>query len=148
MEVYATSAIQGHDRVQGLADVRALKRKRRRRRYIEDEERQVPDGQRDDGDDGDRQGQRGEGGHGVLPLHRPHSPAHRDRRHLVYLFITFHSCVDRRLHQMDVCRYTPKYQRTYANTEACYLAIKHAFEFLRYRRVEWKCGTDWDSFAL
>jgi hypothetical protein len=40
-----------------------------------------------------------------------------------------------------VCRCTPKYQRTYVNTEACYLAIKHAFEHLRYRRVEWKCGT-------
>lgn len=36
---------------------------------------------------------------------------------------------------------TPKYQRTYVNTEACYLAIKHAFEHLGYRRVEWKCDT-------
>eukprot|EP00027_Filamoeba_sp_ATCC50430_P011894 CAMPEP_0168566328 /NCGR_PEP_ID=MMETSP0413-20121227/14359_1 /TAXON_ID=136452 /ORGANISM="Filamoeba nolandi, Strain NC-AS-23-1" /LENGTH=216 /DNA_ID=CAMNT_0008598337 /DNA_START=20 /DNA_END=668 /DNA_ORIENTATION=+ len=36
--------------------------------------------------------------------------------------------------------YTPKFQRTYANTESCYLTIKYAFENLKYRRVEWKCN--------
>ena len=36
--------------------------------------------------------------------------------------------------------YTPKFHRTYANTEACYLLLKYAFEDLQYRRVEWKCG--------
>jgi len=40
--------------------------------------------------------------------------------------------------------YTPKFQRTYANTQACYLMIKHAFEDLKYRRVEWKCNNEND----
>lgn len=35
--------------------------------------------------------------------------------------------------------YTPRFQRSYANTETLYLMLKHAFETLSYRRVEWKC---------
>lgn len=35
--------------------------------------------------------------------------------------------------------YSPVVQRTYANTEATYLMLKHAFG-LGYRRVEWKCN--------
>lgn len=36
--------------------------------------------------------------------------------------------------------------RSYANTETCYLAMKHAFEVLNYRRVEWKCHSEnWRS---
>ena len=34
--------------------------------------------------------------------------------------------------------YSPIVQRTYANTEATYLMLKHAFD-LGYRRLEWKC---------
>jgi RimJ/RimL family protein N-acetyltransferase len=34
--------------------------------------------------------------------------------------------------------YSPLAQRTWANTEATYLMLKHAFES-GYRRVEWKC---------
>lgn len=32
-------------------------------------------------------------------------------------------------------------QRTPAATEAVYLLLRHAFETMRYRRVEWKCDT-------
>lgn len=35
--------------------------------------------------------------------------------------------------------YAPFAQRTKANTEACYLLLRHCFEILRYRRMEWKC---------
>jgi RimJ/RimL family protein N-acetyltransferase len=35
--------------------------------------------------------------------------------------------------------YVPDAQRTRANTEAAYLLLRHAFEELGYRRVEWKC---------
>jgi len=35
--------------------------------------------------------------------------------------------------------YGPAFQRTYANTETVYLLLKHAFESLNYRRLEWKC---------
>jgi RimJ/RimL family protein N-acetyltransferase len=38
--------------------------------------------------------------------------------------------------------YTPSFHRTYANTETCYLLIQHAFEDLKYRRVEWKCDNN------
>jgi RimJ/RimL family protein N-acetyltransferase len=34
--------------------------------------------------------------------------------------------------------YSPIVQRTFANTEATYLIMKHVFE-LGYRRIEWKC---------
>jgi len=35
--------------------------------------------------------------------------------------------------------YGPIAQRTKINTEAVYLTLKHAFEDLNYRRMEWKC---------
>ena len=35
--------------------------------------------------------------------------------------------------------YTPSLQRTAANTEACYLLLREAFDSLGYRRMEWKC---------
>ncbi|MEO8476062.1 MAG: GNAT family protein [Actinomycetota bacterium] len=35
--------------------------------------------------------------------------------------------------------YVPGAQRTRANTETAYLLLRHAFEDLGYRRVEWKC---------
>ena len=35
--------------------------------------------------------------------------------------------------------YVPSAQRTRVNTEACWLLLRHAFEDLGYRRVEWKC---------
>lgn len=35
--------------------------------------------------------------------------------------------------------YSPEAQRTRVNTEALYLTLRHAFEDLGYRRVEWKC---------
>ena len=35
---------------------------------------------------------------------------------------------------------TPALQRTTAATEAMYLMARHAFEFLGYRRYEWKCN--------
>ncbi len=35
--------------------------------------------------------------------------------------------------------YTPRFQRSHANTETIYLMLRHAFEALGYRRVEWKC---------
>lgn len=34
--------------------------------------------------------------------------------------------------------YSPIVQKSSANTEACYLMLKHCFE-LGYRRIEWKC---------
>ena len=37
--------------------------------------------------------------------------------------------------------YTPALQRTPAGTEAIYLLARHAFEELRYRRLEWKCDS-------
>ncbi len=37
--------------------------------------------------------------------------------------------------------YTPAFQRSYANTETIYLMLRHAFETLGYRRLEWKCDT-------
>ncbi|TKA80149.1 hypothetical protein B0A49_00755 [Cryomyces minteri] len=36
--------------------------------------------------------------------------------------------------------YGPRLQRSTAGTEATYLLLKHAFEHLGYRRVEWKCN--------
>ncbi len=36
--------------------------------------------------------------------------------------------------------YAPGAQRTKANTEANYLLLRHCFEHLRYRRMEWKCN--------
>lgn len=35
--------------------------------------------------------------------------------------------------------YAPAAQRTKTNTEACYLLLRHCFEELGYRRMEWKC---------
>ncbi len=35
--------------------------------------------------------------------------------------------------------YIPNAQRTAVNTETIYLLLKHCFETLGYRRVEWKC---------
>ena len=35
--------------------------------------------------------------------------------------------------------YSPRAQRTRANTESVYLMLREAFEGLGYRRVEWKC---------
>jgi RimJ/RimL family protein N-acetyltransferase len=35
--------------------------------------------------------------------------------------------------------YAPAAQRTKTNTEACYLLLRHCFEDLGYRRMEWKC---------
>lgn len=35
--------------------------------------------------------------------------------------------------------YLPEAQRTKANTEACYLLLRHLFDDLGYRRAEWKC---------
>ena len=35
--------------------------------------------------------------------------------------------------------YVAAAQRTKANTEACYLLLRHCFEALGYRRMEWKC---------
>lgn len=37
--------------------------------------------------------------------------------------------------------YAPAAQRTKANTEACFLLLRHCFETLRYRRMEWKCDS-------
>lgn len=37
--------------------------------------------------------------------------------------------------------YTPTAQRTKVNTEACYLLLRHCFETLGYRRMEWKCDS-------
>ena len=37
--------------------------------------------------------------------------------------------------------FAPELQRTTAATEAIYLLIKHAFDDLGYRRVEWKCNS-------
>jgi len=34
---------------------------------------------------------------------------------------------------------TPKYQRSFVNTETNYLLLTFCFEKLQYRRVEWKC---------
>lgn len=39
-------------------------------------------------------------------------------------------------------RYTPKFHKTYANTEAIYLCLRHSFVALKQRRVEWKCGKE------
>ena len=36
--------------------------------------------------------------------------------------------------------YTPRVQRTPVNTEAVFLLLRHAFDDLGYRRVEWKCN--------
>lgn len=36
--------------------------------------------------------------------------------------------------------YTPAAQRTPVNTESNYLLLKHCFEDLHYRRMEWKCN--------
>jgi RimJ/RimL family protein N-acetyltransferase len=36
----------------------------------------------------------------------------------------------------------PSLQRTTAATEAMYLMASHAFEFLGYRRYEWKCDAE------
>jgi len=35
--------------------------------------------------------------------------------------------------------YAPSSQRTKTNTESVYLLLQYCFEFLGYRRVEWKC---------
>lgn len=35
--------------------------------------------------------------------------------------------------------YGPEWQGTAANTEACYLMLREAFDRLGYRRLEWKC---------
>lgn len=35
--------------------------------------------------------------------------------------------------------HVPAAQRTKANTEACFLLLRHCFENLHYRRMEWKC---------
>lgn len=37
--------------------------------------------------------------------------------------------------------YAPEIQRTALPTEAMYLMFRHAFDELRYRRLEWKCNT-------
>jgi RimJ/RimL family protein N-acetyltransferase len=37
---------------------------------------------------------------------------------------------------------TPQLQRTTAATEAMYLMASHAFEYLGYRRYEWKCDAE------
>jgi RimJ/RimL family protein N-acetyltransferase len=37
--------------------------------------------------------------------------------------------------------WVPEMQRTKANTEANYLLLRHCFEELRYRRMEWKCDS-------
>jgi RimJ/RimL family protein N-acetyltransferase len=37
--------------------------------------------------------------------------------------------------------YSPALQRTAAGTEAMYLMMRRAFDELRYRRYEWKCGS-------
>lgn len=36
--------------------------------------------------------------------------------------------------------FSPSLQRTVAATEALYLLTRHAFDDLRYRRIEWKCN--------
>jgi RimJ/RimL family protein N-acetyltransferase len=36
--------------------------------------------------------------------------------------------------------FAPELQRTTAATEAIYLLARHAFDFLGYRRLEWKCN--------
>lgn len=38
--------------------------------------------------------------------------------------------------------YEPGAQRTKANTEANFLLLRHCFEQLRYRRIEWKCDSE------
>eukprot|EP00026_Physarum_polycephalum_P017733 Phypoly_transcript_19058.p1 GENE.Phypoly_transcript_19058~~Phypoly_transcript_19058.p1 ORF type:complete len:199 (+),score=28.80 Phypoly_transcript_19058:132-728(+) len=38
--------------------------------------------------------------------------------------------------------YTPKFHKTYANTESIYLMLRHAFVTLKLRRVEWKCHNE------
>lgn len=38
--------------------------------------------------------------------------------------------------------FTPKMQRTTLATEALYLAIRHVFEYLGYRRLEWTCTAE------
>lgn len=38
--------------------------------------------------------------------------------------------------------FSPSMQGTKANTEANYLLLRHCFEDLRYRRIEWKCNAD------
>jgi RimJ/RimL family protein N-acetyltransferase len=35
--------------------------------------------------------------------------------------------------------YGPEWQGPVANTEACYLLLREAFDGLGYRRMEWKC---------
>jgi len=37
--------------------------------------------------------------------------------------------------------YAPEFQRTKANTEANYLLVRHCFQDLGYRRMEWKCDS-------
>lgn len=37
--------------------------------------------------------------------------------------------------------YTPDMQRTKANTESVFLLLRHLFDDLGYRRVEWKCDS-------
>jgi RimJ/RimL family protein N-acetyltransferase len=37
--------------------------------------------------------------------------------------------------------YVPAAQRTFANTEACFLLLSHLFDDLGYRRAEWKCDS-------
>ncbi|WP_395749851.1 GNAT family N-acetyltransferase [Prosthecobacter sp.] len=46
---------------------------------------------------------------------------------------------DHRVAELGWIWYAPAAQRTKANTEACYLLLRHCFETLHYRRMEWKC---------
>jgi len=41
--------------------------------------------------------------------------------------------------------YSPAMQRSPIGTEAMYLIIKHAFEDLHFRRIEWKCNAENDK---
>ena len=48
------------------------------------------------------------------------------------------SAMDRRI-EIGHIWYVPAAQRTRANTEVAYLLLRHAFDDLGFRRVEWKC---------
>ena len=51
--------------------------------------------------------------------------------------------IDARMRHLELASiwYAPFVQRSNVNTESIYLLLRHAFDDLGYRRVEWKCDS-------
>lgn len=71
----------------------------------------------------------------------PHFLCVEDRQHRTRLGMAAWMRIEPAMRVLEIGHiwYRPEAQRTHVNTETVFMMLRHAFDDLGYRRVEWKC---------